>query len=153
MENIKIFNNFFFFWILFLNSQNLSACSSYLQNFEYLLLINCSLQHNTGCRSLLTVQSSIQNFFLIVVSNQFWQQKLLWVIFSIYHNLNHYFKLLFGISMHTYFSLSNSCAAQRINFLKNSSLHILIPVWTIINFWEFSNLHIYSILYVYLILG
>ena len=50
-----------------------------------------------------------------------------------------------------YSSLSNNCAAQLINFYENSSLHVLIPVCTIINFWEFSNLHIYSSLHIYLI--
>ena len=38
-----------------------------------------------------------------------------------------------------YSSLSNKRAAQLINFLKNSSLHSLIPSCTFINFWKFSR--------------
>ena len=43
----------------------------------------------------------------------------------------------------------NNCAAQLINFLKNSSLHMLIWVCTFINISEYFSLHIYSNLHNY----
>ena len=49
----------------------------------------------------------------------------------------------------TYSSLLNNCAAQLINFLNNSSLHMLIWVCTFIDISEYSGLHIYSNLHNY----
>ena len=50
---------------MFLDFQNLSTCSLYLQRFEYLFFISRSLQHNTECfTGLFLSQSAIMSFGL-----------------------------------------------------------------------------------------